>query len=77
MSEMMIYLTIAAISGAAAGGVAWGLMVARVLDHGHAIKAVHARLDGLILALANHGLIDAGAVAHLARKEGRDDEHFR
>lgn len=69
MNEILLAL----ISGAGAGGVAWGVMQADVRWLKKSVAALHARVDALFIALAQGGHIDAGAAAHLARRHSNQD----
>lgn len=75
--NLFIPLLVAGITGALSGAVSWGAMRATVKQHSRLIAALHARVDGLMLALAQHGAIEAGAVEHLARYAQKDMQHER
>lgn len=64
---MIETLVVAIGSGLVAGALLLGALCAQVKTMKAAIHAMHARFDTLVIALAKNGMIDAGAVAHLAR----------
>jgi hypothetical protein len=65
-------LLLAGLTGLVVGALMLGTMRGEQKASRGVNRALHARVDGLILALAQHGLIDAGAVAHLARASKSD-----
>jgi hypothetical protein len=72
-------LLVAGLSGLVLGALMLGMLRAEMRGQKDANKqlragmnTMHARFDGLVLALAKSGLIDAGAAAHLARSEPRE-----
>lgn len=40
---------------------------------GAAIRALHARFDAIVIALARHNVIDSGAMMHIARRQPREE----
>lgn len=74
---MIESLLIAGLTGLVAGALMLGKMHGEVRASTRAIKALHARFDGLMLALSRFGVVPTGATAHLARARAREDEAFR
>lgn len=70
---MIESLLVAGLTGLVLGALMLGLLRGEMKGLRAAINTMHARFDGLVLALAKNGLIDAGAVAHLARAIPRED----
>lgn len=57
----------ASFSGVLAAAVSWGVLRAEVKHLKNSVNALHARVDVLMIALANRGFIDAGTLAHVSR----------
>jgi hypothetical protein len=66
---MMDTLFAAIFSGVFAGAVSWGVLRAEVRILKNSVAALHVRVDVLMMALAQHGLIDPAAVGHLSREQ--------
>lgn len=68
MIEQIIF---SIVSGLIAGSVAWGAMSQQVKTLSSEVGAMHTRVDALMMALAQHGLIEMGAAGHLSRVRDR------
>ena len=65
-------MLVAGLSGLVIGALLLGTLRGEMKSLRAACNTLHARFDGLVLALAKNGLIDAGACAHLARATPRE-----
>lgn len=61
-------LIAATVSGLFAGAVSWGVLRTEVKNLKSSVFALHARVDVLMIALANKGFIDPGTLAHISRE---------
>lgn len=75
IDQLIVSLVVAAVTGMVTGAVTGARMFGRLEAQGKvnakAIDALHARLDAWMIAMAEHGLVSPGALAHLARGEER------
>ncbi len=68
---MIETLLVAGLSGLVMGAFMLGGMRRDMKTLRAAMHTLHARMDALVIALAKRHVVDAGAVAHLARVNPR------
>lgn len=75
IEQIIVSLVVASITGLVTGAVTgarmFGKLEAQAKDNARAIDALHARMDAWMIAMAEHGLVSQGALAHLARGQER------
>lgn len=71
MTETLI---VAGFTALVIGALMLGALGVQMKHNTGAIRAMHARLDALVIALAEHGIVSPGALAHLARRKPRDSK---
>ena len=71
MEALITALLVAGLTALIIGALMLGNLIGKMKANTISIQALHARFDVLLMALAQHGIIDAGTVAHVSREAPR------